>query len=698
MKRLLFLVLAVTLAWSSTSASTRALPASGKAAKTTTKAAQTATTAVQVIDLGKSAVYLERGWRFHPGDSPWVNGSPLWTQPGYSDAGWAGMNLVPKTGSVDMLFGTTGYVPGWTARGYPRLSGYAWYRLRVRVTHPGQPLWLKMPIWFNDAFELYANGRYVGQFGSPSRKGSLVQSQPVSFALPKPGPGGDLTLALRFYQSPASLVSPGDLQGSVGGLQGPPAVGQASTVKLMQATEKGSLLRSQMGGFFLVFLCLLTAPLALWAWVSDRKTRLWLWLFLMLSSIAALTLALALWNLSSDLPAGVFYAIRSVSPAGWSLSFVLFFWYWFRLEEKRWIAHTGWLLAGTEVVAFFLLYSTAMGFDFVPVSALPWCAAGAQGTQVGLNLLLIPIFIEGFRRDRIDALLPSVIVPSALFINIYPYIGRMFHIPYIVYFFGLGVALYQVLAFLIILIISALSLRRFMKTQVREAQVREALHRDLEDAQELQQRVLVPEVLDSSNFTVEAEYHPAQKVGGDFFQTVMRSDGTLLVVIGDVSGKGVSAAMLVAVLVGTIRNQAEHSFDPREMLRVLNRRMMGRSGGHFATCLAAEIAPDGVMRIANAGHLPPYLNGAEMELEGALPLGLAPDAEYGMQTVELKSGDRLTFITDGVVEAQNEAKELFGFERAQEVSLQGAAAIAALVKGFGQEDDITVLGVAFAAG
>ena len=129
----------------------------------------------------------------------------------------------------------------------------------------------------------------------------------------------------------------------------------------------------------------------------------------------------------------------------------------------------------------------------------------------------------------------------------------------------------------------------------------------------------------------------------------------------------------------------------------MNGRVMGRSGGHFATCLAAEIDPDGTMRIANAGHLQPYLNGEEMELDGALPLGLTPEAEYAVQTVKLSSGDRLTFMTDGVVEAQNEAKELFGFERAKEVSLQGAASIAALVKGFGQEDDITVVGVAFAA-
>ena len=103
------------------------------------------------------------------------------------------------------------------------------------------------------------------------------------------------------------------------------------------------------------------------------------------------------------------------------------------------------------------------------------------------------------------------------------------------------------------------------------------------------------------------------------------------------------------------------------------------------------------MKIANAGHLPPYLNSMEMNIEGSLPLGVADDAEYGAQTIALKPGDKLMFMTDGVVEATNLAKELFGFDRARAISGQHAAAIVAQVRKFGQEDDITVLGVQFAA-
>jgi hypothetical protein len=94
----------------------------------------------QVITLGSSVVPLEQGWKFEPGDSPWVNGVPVWAQAGFDDSRWAEMDLSPKAGSVDVQ----GRVLGWTRRGYPDLSGFAWYRLRLKVNDPGQPLWLKM--------------------------------------------------------------------------------------------------------------------------------------------------------------------------------------------------------------------------------------------------------------------------------------------------------------------------------------------------------------------------------------------------------------------------------------------------------------------------------------------------------------------------------------------------------------------------
>jgi serine phosphatase RsbU (regulator of sigma subunit) len=163
------------------------------------------------------------------------------------------------------------------------------------------------------------------------------------------------------------------------------------------------------------------------------------------------------------------------------------------------------------------------------------------------------------------------------------------------------------------------------------------------------------------------------------------------VVVGDVAGKGLPAAMLVSMLVGSIRTAAEDSSDPVIMLRRLHDRLVGRSMGGFATALAALISRDGMVTIANAGHLSPYLDGTEVELAGALPLGIADGGKFESKRFELRPGSRLTFYSDGLVEAQNKKGELFGFDRAKAISTRPAAAIVDAAIAFGQEDDITVM-------
>ncbi len=648
---------------------------------------------VRVVTLGNSTVTLNGPWKFAPGDSPWVNGSPVWAQPGFDDAHWATMDLAPKAGSADLIFGTAGFVPGWTQRGYPNLSGYAWYRLRLRVNNPGQPVSLKMPLDVDDAYQVYANGHYVGQFGGFSaRRASLYYSQPLSFPLPAPGPDGEIDLALRFYMSPDTRFQAPD----VGGMHAPPSLGLASTVHLLQAAEDDANLHRWFGTLLRTFLLLLIAPLALWAWLRNRRERMYLWFFLALACTILDGLVRVLTDLSFalTLAADTLFELVLVFPLI-LLLWIIFWWDWFGLRERRWIPQAACLLTAAEMLAIFCAHSQLFGLSFVPQPALHWCNVAAVWCVAALGVLLVVILIEGFRRDRIEALL--VLVPILLLelANVGVYLLTTFHIPNWFFPFGLGISVGNIADMLMVLVVAVLVLRRFVRTQVRQEVARKAIALDLEQAQQLQQRVLVPEAIVSPFFTVEAEYCPAQTVGGDFFQTLTRPDGSLLVVIGDVSGKGVSAAMLVAVLVGAIRNQVEYSFDPAAMLTMLNRRLLGRSGGHFATCLAAEILPDGRMNIANAGHLPPYLNGKEMELEGSLPLGLISEAISPAQTLMLEPRDYLTFITDGVVEAMNPDSELFGFARAQQISHQPAVSIAQQAQSFGQNDDITVLRVEF---
>jgi serine phosphatase RsbU (regulator of sigma subunit) len=182
-------------------------------------------------------------------------------------------------------------------------------------------------------------------------------------------------------------------------------------------------------------------------------------------------------------------------------------------------------------------------------------------------------------------------------------------------------------------------------------------------------------------------------VGGDFFQILSAGNGSLLIVVGDVAGKGLPAAMLVSMLVGSIRMVAEESHDPVHMLNKLQDRLMGRTRGGFCTALAAHIAEDGLVTIANAGHLSPYLDGREMPLEGAIPLGIVGGTQYESTNFRLPAGSRLTFYSDGVVEATDSRGELFGFERAKAMSQASAADIVEAAVNFGQSDDITVVTV-----
>jgi serine phosphatase RsbU (regulator of sigma subunit) len=218
------------------------------------------------------------------------------------------------------------------------------------------------------------------------------------------------------------------------------------------------------------------------------------------------------------------------------------------------------------------------------------------------------------------------------------------------------------------------------------------------------QALLIPTQLPSNrNFLLESAYLPVNGVGGDFFQALPLKDDSLLIVLGDVSGKGLQAAMNSSTLVGALRNELSH--DPGTVLTHLNHVLIGAVSSPglamkeldcapcFATCLCARIYPDGTTTIANAGHLSPYRDGREVALSPSLPLGVIAEAEYEQTTFQLNRGDRLVFLSDGVVEATNAEGELFGFERTQQVSNESARYIAQTAKHFGQTDDITVLSI-----
>jgi hypothetical protein len=145
--------------------------------------------------------------------------------------------------------------------------------------------------------------------------------------------------------------------------------------------------------------------------------------------------------------------------------------------------------------------------------------------------------------------------------------------------------------------------------------------------------------------------------------------------------------MNVSMLMGALRRTPERS--PAKILESLNRVLTGSES--FTTCQAAWFGANGELVLANAGHLPPYLNSQEIQLPGGLPLGVLPDVTYEEVHLYLHPGDRLLLMSDGVVEARQPSGELFGFDRVHNLSGQSAFYIADAAKAFGQEDDITIL-------
>jgi serine phosphatase RsbU (regulator of sigma subunit) len=208
-------------------------------------------------------------------------------------------------------------------------------------------------------------------------------------------------------------------------------------------------------------------------------------------------------------------------------------------------------------------------------------------------------------------------------------------------------------------------------------------------ARSVQELMIPREKLATPGFEVDSIYSPANEVGGDFFHVQSTGDGGLLVVIGDVAGKGLKAAMNVSMLMGALRRTPERS--PAKILESLNRVLTGSES--FTTCQAAWFGANGELALANAGHLPPYLNSQEIALPGALPLGVLPEMRYEEVRLYLHPGDRILLLSDGVVEARRPSGEIFGFDRVHNLSNQSAFYVAEAAKDFGQEDDITVLTV-----
>ncbi len=634
--------------------------------------------------IGNSVVALTGPWKFHPGDDM------AWAQPGYDDSAWAAMDLTPPEGAIDPTLNAGGYVPGWTTMGYPKLTGYAWYRLRVKAENnaatAGQAaLAIKMPEDVDDAYQVYVDGQLVGEFGhfTPGHV-TFYNSQPRAFPLSSGAGSRVITIAIRMWMDAATPFMSQD----VGGMHGTPLLGQGPAIDAMLHLDWAAIGQFQASNILRLPLMLLVALLAFALYWLDRTEPAYIWLGCACFAHGLSSIVSLLGYYTTSMSMVTENLLLDVVFATLPFAFWLVFWgYWFKLEEIRLVRRIAWGLVLALIVATTMLRAPFYG-GIVPAAASSWLFPLTIAVKLLLGLLFLWVIYRGIRRQGAEGWL--VLVPVLLmFYWLYQDELTMLRIQVVFHFLGMVVGLGQIATVLMLAVMSVLMLRRFVGGQRDKQQ----LQIEMEQARSVQQ-VLIPEAPPSiKGFAIHSDYRPARQVGGDFFQILAAEGGGVLAVIGDVSGKGMPAAMTVSLLVGALRAEARHTQKPAELLSAMNTRMIGRSKDGFTTCLILRVDADGKATAANAGHLPPYLNGQEMAVANSLPLGLNAGAKYGESGFQMETGDRLTLMTDGVAEARNAAGELFGFERAAGMACEPVASIAESAQKFGQDDDITVLQV-----
>jgi phosphoserine phosphatase RsbU/P len=551
-------------------------------------------------------------------------------------------------------------------------TGWHWFRKHVNLGPEHADAWLLLE-GGNGIYEVYVNG---ARLPGASLHSAFNVYRPTERAFQLHDDNGDFTFALRTH-APANYVS----------FQFPLFLSVTTGSEFAIEYERAALQAGRLDGVWpsiAINLLLCAAGLSvLFLYLGQRGHRDYLFLGLYLF---ALGLANGLWNLQLSGVAPDSLNFLVADPLIY-VSTILQIEFTFSFVGKR----PGRALRIYQVVLL------------LPWILIPLCWTGRfpsdtyalieAAITIPAAFLLTTLLLVWYRRGNREAgwlIFPSLLplTMSALFDLGFASIvlgwGRFDFLDSVIPLGLLQLQPTDLANLLFLVAIAVVMFFRFSRVN------RERAHADaeLEAAREVQRRLVQP-VINTPGFLVESAYLPAAQVGGDFYQVRACQDQSLLIVVGDVSGKGLPAALSVAAIVGALRALPELA--PTLLLQALNRGLSGNLQGGFVTCCALRVAPGGSVTFANAGHLSPYSNGREIEVESGFPLGLVSGEEYPETHFRMNPGDRLTLLSDGVVEAQNATGELFGFERTAAISSQTAEEIARAAQHFGQEDDITVL-------
>lgn len=624
----------------------------------------------QVVDFQSERapmVEIHDQWRFHTGDDP------RWSDPAFDDSSW---KLIRSD-------------QPWDGQGYSGYRGMAWYRFQVLLPANHTPLALFIPVIYG-TYQVFADGRLVGQLGGLPPENRLAFSFTVGSEklIPLPNDltsaGGPLTIAIRIWIEPRA---PTNALG--GGPQTAIRIGDAGLMDEWRTLQIRSGFWSVFAANILLLVYLIAGCAGLGLFLLRPGEREYLWFAATELANAAFG-ALWIYEAFHAVDLRVVFALSDCLQAGSSICFLIFL--FALLKHGRtwiyWIAMASALLAplpaliNISSVGDELITNAAAVFNVLPylVCVLLLLLFVARRGNLDARLLLGPVGLS-FGLGVVERILWAAHFAGYTGLEAFrQQIERPFTWPF-------PASAQNVADFLMQLSILAILVLRFART--RRDEERQAA--ELEAARTVQQ-VLIPEEIPSiPGLAFECVYKPAGQVGGDFFQILPTPNDGALIVIGDVSGKGMAAAMTVSLLVGTVRTLVHYTQSPGEILTAMNQRMLGRSSGGFTTCLVLRCDADGKLTIANAGHIAPFVAGKELPLENGLPLGLAADTTYAECFFHIEQGHQLTLLTDGVVESRDQAGALLGFERSAALSIEPAESIACAAQEFGQDDDITVL-------
>ena len=604
-------------------------------------------------------------WRFMPGDDP------QFAEASYDDSAWALLRSDEP----------------WTRQGYGTLTGFAWYRFRIAMPAGILRQSLLLPA-ISSGYQCFLDGKLLHTEGAVNKQGAARYAMPSVIDLPSGTRTNAQThlVALRVWFDP-------QLDGSSEG--GP----NGTSVRIASMGES-ALVQSRLSEFLVLqrqpatvllemsLLFVLAGIMCIPLFLMERSHKEYFWYGIAATSFG-LVLGIYFDQLTHGWRISTFLFLSSIFAWGTSAGLVMFFCY--LLAFKR-----NWVPALVILVNFAGAFSSSLQNAGLIgsrtgdlLSALGGClfsawvivvvARRAAQRVLDAMLLLIPVtidfgilFLNSLRSEFPTAGAPIEALTQQVLLT-YPFEIRVHNLS----------AAFVLLALVLVL------LNRFARIR-RE---HERITADMEAARSIQ-HLLIPDVLPTApGLKIDSAYHPAQEVGGDFFQVIPVDSGKTLIVLGDVSGKGLPAAMTVSLIVGVMRTLVDFTTSPGAILAGLNTRLVGRGTG-FTTCLAIEIAMDGTLVFANAGQLAPYRNGVEIASEAGLPLGIVSGLAYPESTLQLAKGDRLTLMTDGIPEAASD-RELFGFSRTEKLSQQSPRRIAEAAQRFGQMDDITVLSIDF---